>query len=133
MTKQIAFSAACEACATFRIGQKIGGTRYEIHAARREWMTARDATQREPRTPSRAVDSDGFGGVVRAGRIKLAGARHQRRKKSLIHTHEKEQRARSTAHVFGPVLRPVFWTERSRRTSSSCRTANAAWATELRG
>ena len=119
-----------EACATTsRFARKIGGIRYEIHAAPREGMTARDAAQREPRTAPRTVDSYGLGGVMRAGRIELAGARHQRRKKSLIHAHGKEYRARRPAHGFGPVLRMP----RSRRTSSASSGANAACATVLRG
>src|ERR1700674_3727078 len=117
-----------EACATFGFAE-ISGVGHKIHAAPRERMAARDAAQRKPRTAPRAVDSQGLGGVVRAGRIKLAGARHQRRKKSLVHAHGKEQRARRTAHVFGPVLRMP----RSRRTSSASRGANAACATVLFG
>ena len=100
-------------------------------------MAAREAPQREPRTAPRAVDFQGFSGIVRAGRIKLAGARHQRRKKRLIHAHGEEQRARREAHVFGPVFRTlsraVFWMERSRRTSSASSGANAARATVARG
>jgi len=113
--------------------QKIAGIGHEIHAARRERMTPRDAAQREPRTATRAVDSHGLGGVMRAGRIKLAGARHQRRKKSLIHAHGKEQPARRKAQAFGWAFRPVFWMERSNRTSSAASGANAACATELFG
>src|SRR4029077_7929625 len=121
--KNLSFSVSREASPTCGFAN-IGGIGYEIHAARGKGMAARDAAQREPRTTPRAVDAHGLGGVMRAGRIKLAGARHQRRKKSLIHSHGKEQGARREAHVFGPVFR----IPRSRRTSSASSGANAACA-----
>src|SRR5690349_5671648 len=115
-----------EACSTFR---KLAGIRHEIHAARCEGMAARETSQREPRTAPRAVYSHSLGSVVRAGRIKLAGARHQRRKKSLVHAHGKKQGARREAHAFGPALRMPH----KRRSNSVSRGANAACATVVFG
>ena len=122
-----------EVCATFCFARKFAGIGYEIHAAARKGMAARDAAQGEPRTAPRSMNSQRVGRVMRAGGIEFAGARHHRRKKSLIYANGKEQRARREAHVFGPMFRPVFWMERSRRTSSASSGANAACATVLRG
>ena len=92
-----------EACAYFRRENSAASGTRSTPPGVNGWQRE-SAPQREPRTAPRAVDSHGLSGVVRAGRIKLAGARHQRRKKSLVHAHGKEQRARREAHVFGPVF-----------------------------
>ena len=111
-----------KACATFLIRDKI-------HAALGEWMAARNPPQREPRTAARTVNAQRLRGVVGTGRIKFAGARHQRRKKSLIHAHQEKQRTRREAHAFGAVFRMP----RNRRTSSASSGANSIRATVLFG
>jgi hypothetical protein len=110
---------------------KLFRVRHQIHPAARKGMAPQHAAQRQPRPTPRSVDSHGIRRVMRARGIKLAGARHQRRKKSLVHAHQKEQRARLPAHTcaFGALLR----IPRSRRTSSASSGANSARATELRG
>src|ERR1700722_14115950 len=104
---------------TYRIARNLTSIRHKIHAARREGMAARNTPQREPRPAPRAVNSQSLSSIMRARRIKLASAGHQRRKKSLIHAHGKEQPARRKAQAFGWAFRPVFWMERSNRTSSA--------------
>lgn len=101
----------------------------QIHSAARERMAACEAAQREPRPAARSVEAQRFGGVMRAGRIKLAGAGHQRGKKGLVHAHGKQQDARRKAQVFGPLL----WMPRNRRSRSASSGANAARATVARG
>ena len=56
-------------------------------------MAAREAAQREPRPVSRAVNAQRVRGVMRAGRIKLAGATEYRREENLVDAQQTEQRS----------------------------------------
>jgi hypothetical protein len=75
---------------------------------------------------TRTVELYGIGGVLRTGRVELAGAWHPRGKKHLIHADRKQQDACGWIHTFGPMFR-------NRRTSSASRGAKGACATERLG
>jgi len=109
--------------------------RNQVHAAPRERVAARNATQREPGATPRAMKPQCFGGILRAGGIEFAGARHQCGKERLVNAHEQDQPARGPAHfagldTAGGVLRTIPC---SRRTNSVSSGAKGACATECRG
>ena len=116
----------CRLAAGIPFAQGLRGVGNKIQATARKRMAARKTPQGEPRTTTRPVNLQRIGGIVRTGRIELAGARHQRGKKRLVHAHRDQQRARSPAQLFGAMLR-------NRRTSSASRGAKGACATERRG
>ncbi len=108
------------------VARTFRGIGNQIHAAGRKRMAPRKAPHGEPRAATRAVELYGIGGVLRTGRVELAGAWHQSGKKHLIHAYRRQKYALGRAQTFGPMFR-------SRRTSSASRGAKGASATERRG
>jgi len=66
-----------------------------IEAAPRKWAAASETLEGEQRTTASAVPCDGFTGVIRARRIKLARASEERAKNNLIQPDEREQEPRA--------------------------------------
>jgi len=120
----------------------IAGLGHQVYATLCEWMAPRQAAQREPRSALCSVNSHSVRGVMRAGGIKLAGARHERGKKRLVNAHEQKQQTRRPAHSRAQVaakataqviVHDFGAMPRSRRTNSAARGAKGASATEGRG